>query len=350
MRPPKARRIVFAVYEGVSLLDLAGPLEAFRVASGFAGSRESRVTYECSVVSIRGGPVKTADGVELVTKSVRSLGRGPIDTLIVPGAFAVDDVTRDRTLVRWVRDTTPSCRRVCSVCIGSFLLAAAGVLDGRRAATHWLHAPLLAERHPRVTVEPDAIFIRDGAVWSSAGVTTGIDLALALIEQDAGRALAMHVARILVVYLKRAGGQSQYSALLAAQTEADSESFSELERWIVEHLKSDLSVDALANRVHMSPRNFARVYAAKRGRTPAKTVEAIRVDAARRRLEETDDRIESIAEGCGFSSEEQMRCAFLRILRIPPRDYRRRFSSTAMRGLVVQRDAGSRRLQSLTRL
>jgi transcriptional regulator GlxA family with amidase domain len=136
----------------------------------------------------------------------------------------------------------------------------------------------------------------------------------------------MNVARILVVYLKRAGGQSQYSALLAAQAESDSESFSELERWIVEHLKSDLSIKALANRVHMSPRNFARVYAAKRGRTPAKAVEAIRVDAARRRLEETDDRIESIAEGCGFSSEEQMRCAFLRILRIPPRDYRKRFS------------------------
>ena len=173
MRPPKARRIVIAVYEGVSLLDLAGPLEAFRVASDFGGSRESRVTYECSVVSIRGGPLKTADGVELVTKSVRSLGRDPIDTLIVPGAFAVDDVTRDRALVRWVRDRSPSCRRVCSVCIGSFLLAAAGVLDGRRAATHWLHAPLLAERHPRVTVEPDAIFIRDGAVWSSAGGNYG---------------------------------------------------------------------------------------------------------------------------------------------------------------------------------
>jgi len=239
-----------------------------------------------------------------------------------------------------VGDRSPSCRRVCSVCIGSFLLAAAGVLDGRRAATHWLHAPLLAERHPRVTVEPDAIFIRDGAVWSSAGVTTGIDLALALIEQDAGRALAMKVARILVVYLKRAGGQSQYSALLAAQTESDSESFSELERWIAEHLKSDLRIDALSERVHMSPRNFARAYVAKRGRTPAKTVEAIRVDAARRRLEETDDRIETIAEDCGFGSDEQMRCAFLRILKIPPRDYRRRFSSTATSGLVVQRDAG----------
>jgi transcriptional regulator GlxA family with amidase domain len=326
MRPPKARRIVIAAYEGVSLLDLVGPLEAFQVASSFGGAGESRVTYECSVVSIRGGPVKTANGVELVTKSVRSLGRAPIDTLIVPGAFLVDDVTRDRDLVRWVGKKADTCRRVCSVCIGSFLLAAAGVLDGRRAATHWLHAPLLAERHPRVTVEPDAIFVRDGAVWSSAGVTTGIDLALALIEQDTGRAVAINVARILVVYLKRAGGQSQYSALLAAQAESDSESFGELERWIVEHLKSDLSVDALANRVHMSPRNFARVYAAKRGRTPAKTVEAIRVDAARRRLEETDDRIESIAEGCGFSNEEQMRCAFLRVLRIPPRDYRRHFS------------------------
>src|SRR5580693_5986578 len=326
MRPPKARHIVFAVYEGVSLLDLAGPLEAFRVASGFFGSRESRVTYECSVVSIRGGPLKTANGVELVTESVRSLGRDPIDTLIVPGAFAVDDVTRDQALIGWTRQRAASCRRVCSVCIGSFLLAAAGVLDGRRAATHWMHASSLAARYPHVRVESDALFVRDGAVWSSAGVTTGIDLALALIEQDAGRGLAMNVARILVVYLKRAGGQSQYSALLAAQTESDSESFGELERWIVEHLKSDLSVDELANRLHMSPRNFARVYAAKRGRTPAKMVEAIRVDAARRRLEETDDRIESVAEGCGFSNEEQMRCAFLRVLRIPPRDYRRHFS------------------------
>src|ERR1700692_3133136 len=231
MRPPKARRIVFAVYEGVSLLDLAGPLETFRVASGFGGSRESRVAYECSVVSIRGGPLKTADGVELVTESVRSLGRDPIDTLIVPGAFSVDDVTRDRELVRWVAKKAPACRRVCSVCVGSFLLADAGVLDGRRAATHWMHAPLLATRHPRVSVEPDAIFVRDGRVWSSAGVTTGIDLALALIEQDAGREIAMNVARILVVYLKRSGGQSQYSALLAAQAESESESFGKLEQW-----------------------------------------------------------------------------------------------------------------------
>jgi transcriptional regulator GlxA family with amidase domain len=331
MRKRDARRVAITAYEGVSLLDLAGPLEAFRVASSFAGPRDRRAVYECSVVSVRGGRVKTADGVELVTKPVRSLDSAPIDTLIVPGAFAVDDVTRDHDLVRWVSTKAPSCRRVCSVCVGSFLLAAAGVLDGRRAATHWMHAPLLATRHPEITVEPDAIFVRDGPVWSSAGVTTGIDLALALIEQDAGHEVAMNVARILVVYLKRAGGQSQYSALLAAQAESESEMFSELERWIAEHLKRDLRVDALAERMHMSPRNFARMYAEKRGRTPAKTVEAIRVEAARRLLEETHDRIESIAEDCGFGSEDQMRCAFARILKIPPREYRKRFAPTANR-------------------
>jgi transcriptional regulator GlxA family with amidase domain len=330
MRLPRPRRIVFAGYEGVSLLDLAGPLEAFRVASVLVGPRGPGATYQCSVVSVRGGPVQTADGVELVTESVGSLSRKPIDTLVVPGAFAVDDVTLDRALVRWVRGRAASCRRVCSVCVGSFLLAAAGLLDGRRAATHWMHAPLLATRYPTVIVEPDAIYVRDGTVWSSAGVTTGIDLALALIEEDAGREVAMNVARILVVYLKRAGGQSQYSALLAAQAESESEPFSELERWIAEHLEGDLRIDALAERMHMSPRNFARAYVAKRGRTPAKAVEAIRVDAARRRLEETDERIESIAERCGFSSEEQMRCAFVRILRVPPREYRKRFASSTM--------------------
>lgn len=325
----KPRRVAIVAYEGVSLLDLGGPLEALRIASSFNGGGCRRVAYDCSVVSMRGGAVKTADGVELVTRSVRSLGAAAIDTLVVPGAFSVDDVTRDRDLVRWVGRNAARCRRVCSVCVGSFLLAAAGVLDGRRAATHWMHAPLLASRHPKVSVEPDAIFVRDGRVWSSAGVTTGIDLALALIEEDAGREVAMNVARILVVYLKRAGGQSQYSALLAAQARSESEAFGDLERWIAENLAADLKVELLAERVHMSPRNFARVYAEKRGRTPAKAVEAIRLDAARRRLEETEDRLESIAADCGFGSEEQMRSAFVRTLRIPPRDYRKRFARAA---------------------
>ena len=214
------------------------------------------------------------------------------------------------------------------MCVGSFLLAEAGILDGRRAATHWMHAPLLASRYPAVAVEPDAIFIRDGRVWSSAGVTSGIDLALSLIEQDAGRKVAIDVARMLVVYLKRAGGQSQYSALLAAQAQSDSDSFSELEQWIVENLKSDLRVETLAERVNMSPRNFARLYAKTRGRTPAKAVEAIRIDAARRQLEETADRIATIAQACGFGHEEQMRTAFIRVLGVPPREYRKHFAST----------------------
>src|SRR5262249_16176673 len=213
-------------------------------------------------------------------------------------------------------------------CVGSFLLAEAGILDGRRAATHWMHAPLLTSRYPAVTGDPDAIFVRDGRIWSSAGGTSGIDLALALIEEDGGRKLAMEVGRMVGVYLKRAGGQCQYSALLAAQAQSDSDKFSELEQWIVEHLKTDLRIDALAERVHMSPRNFARLYAKTRGRTPAKAVEAIRIDAARRRLEETTDSIETIAEACGFSDEEQMRSAFARVLGVPPREYRKHFASS----------------------
>jgi transcriptional regulator GlxA family with amidase domain len=322
------RRIAIAVYPGVSLLDLGGPLEAFRVASEFAGTRGRRLNYKCSVVSSRGGQVPTADGVPLITESIRSLDRIEIDTLIVPGAFLVEDVTRDVELIKWVAKRAPKCRRVCSVCVGSFMLAAAGLLNGRRAATHWMHTQLLARQYPDVKVEPDAIFVHDGRVWSSAGVTTGIDLALALIEEDSGRETAIGVARVLVVYLKRAGGQSQYSALLAAQAESESNNFAELERWIAENLRADLSIESLADRAHMSPRNFARMYAKKRGQTPAKAVEAIRIDAARRRLEETDARIETIADECGYSGEEQMRSAFVRVLRIPPREYRKRFATS----------------------
>ena len=175
-------------------------------------------------------------------------------------------------------------------------------------------------------VEPDAIFLQDGHVWSSAGVTTGIDLALALIEEDCGREVAIEVARILVVYLRRAGGQSQFSALLAAQSESDA--FADLDRWIAENLQADLTVETLAERAHMSPRNFARLYGRKRGRTPAKAVDAIRLDAARRRLEQTEDRIDAIAAACGYSGEEQMRAAFVRSLQIPPRDYRKRFATS----------------------
>jgi transcriptional regulator GlxA family with amidase domain len=321
---PGRRRVVIVAYEGVSLLDLAGPLEAFTIARTFASERGGP-RYECTVASAEGGMVLTADGVRILTEPVDALQDSAIDTLIVPGAFLVDDVTRDRPLVEWFRQRGPSCRRVCSVCAGTFLLADAGLLDGRRAVTHWMHCDLLQARHPTVQVEPNAIFVRDGSIWSSAGVTTGIDLALALIEEDSGRPTAMKVARVLVVYLKRAGGQSQYGPLLAAQAESQGNVFDDLERWIAEHLTEDLGVEALARRVAMSPRNFARVYTAKRNRTPAKAVEAIRIDAARRLLEESSARISEIAERCGFKNEEQMRWAFARHLGISPREYRQRF-------------------------
>jgi len=226
----------------------------------------------------------TADGVRIVTAPVSALDGDAIDTLIVPGACNVDDVCRDSELIGWVQRRALGCRRVCSVCIGAFLLAEAGLLNGRRVVTHWMHCGLLSSRYPDITVEPDAIYIRDGAIWSSSGVTTGIDLALALIEQDCGRTVAMHVARVLVVYLRRMGGQSQYSPLLAAQVEAASDAFAELERWMAENLTADLRVERLAKRVGMSPRNFARRYTETRKRTPARAVESIRLDAARRAL------------------------------------------------------------------
>jgi transcriptional regulator GlxA family with amidase domain len=319
-------RIVLMAYDGVSLLDLSGPLEALRVASTHPNHLGTSHIYACSVHSVHGGSVMTADGVPIVTEPVSALDGHAIDTLIVPGACNVDDVRRDRELIDWIGRRAPDCRRICSVCIGAFLLAEARLLNGKRVVTHWQHCELLAASYPDITVEPDAIYVRDGAIWSSAGVTTGIDLALALIEQDCGRTVAMHVARVLVVYLRRMGGQSQYSALLAAQTESTSDAFAELERWIAENLTVDLRVERLAERAGMSPRNFARRYRETRKRSPARAVESIRVDAARRALEETDDRIEDIARRCGFASEEHLRGAFARHVGIPPRVYRDRFA------------------------
>ena len=323
---PSAIRVAFVAYEGVSLLELSGPLEALRIVSTHPNHLGAAPLYTCSVHSALGGRVLTADGVPIVTEPVRALEGQAIDTLIVPGACSIDDVRRDRELIDWIRRRAPGCRRVCSVCVGTFLLAEAGLLNGRRVVTHWQHCELLAASYPNITVEPDAIYVRDGEIWSSAGVTTGIDLALALIEQDCGRSVAMHVARVLVVYLRRMGGQSQYSALLAAQAESTSDAFGELERWIAEHLTADLRIERLAERAGMSPRNFARRYRETRKRSPARTVESIRVDAARRALEETDDRIEDIARRCGFHSEEHLRAAFARHVGIAPRAYRDRFA------------------------
>ncbi len=339
-----SKHVVITAYRGVSLLDLAGPMEALRVASTAPEfGPNAGQAYSCTVVSAAGGPIMTSDGVEIVTARASGLGGLAIDSLIVPGALYVEDTLRDGALIAWIKTAAKRARRVCSVCAGTFPLGQAGLLDGRRAVTHWMHCRLLAEKFPRVRVEPDAIYVRDGKVWSSAGVTTGIDLTLALIEEDFGRAVAMHVARVLVVYLKRSGGQSQYSPLLHEQADRAEDRFVALETWIAENLRSPLSVGELAARVHMSPRNFARQYAAQRGKTPAKAVEAIRLDAARRLLEESADPIQAVARQCGFGTEEQLRSTFLRNLGVSPRDYRRNFSSVPTIAAPRQSHSGAKR-------
>jgi transcriptional regulator GlxA family with amidase domain len=227
-------------------------------------------------------------------------------------------------LLAQLRRIVPRARRVGSICTGAFLLAAAGLLDGRRATTHWRWCDRLAAEHPGVEVEPDAIFVRDGEVYTSAGVTTGVDLALAMVEEDLGREAAVAIARHLVMFVRRPGGQSQFSPLLDMQA-ADRRPLRDLQAWIVEHLAEDLSVEALADRAHMSARNFARVFAKEVGSTPARFVERLRVDAARRRLEETEVGLDRIARECGFGGPDSMRRSFLRVVRVVPSDYRDRF-------------------------
>jgi transcriptional regulator GlxA family with amidase domain len=220
----------------------------------------------------------------------------------------------------------PRVRRLVSVCTGAFVVAAAGLLEGRRATTHWAATGALARAHPRITVDADALFVRDGHVYTSAGVTAGMDLALALVEEDHGRALALSVARHLVLFLKRPGGQSQFSAHLAAQAIPDGP-MQGLPAWVVEHLRDDLSVESLARRVAMSPRNFARVFTRTTGTTPARFVARARVEEARRALEDTGLPVDTVAARCGFGSAEQMRRTFRRHLRVVPREYRRRFET-----------------------
>jgi transcriptional regulator GlxA family with amidase domain len=233
----------------------------------------------------------------------------------------------DRRLVDWLAAHAPMARRTASVCAGAFLLAEAGLLDGRRVVTHWASCDALHLRYQNLTVEPDAIFVQDGPIWTSAGVTAGIDLSLALVQEDCGREVAMQVARQLVIYLKRPGGQSQFSELLKTQT-LTTTAFEDLHVWISKNLRDErLNVDQLAERVGMSPRNFARSYKAKTGRTPAKAIEVFRLEAARRLLEETEQGVDRIARSCGFGDEERMRTTFQRHLAISPRDYRRRFST-----------------------
>jgi transcriptional regulator GlxA family with amidase domain len=328
-RNPRSRHVLMVAYPGAHALDAIGPLEVFSAAATL-GPRAAgeEPAYTTEVVAVAPGPLRTQSGIGLVASRALGAVRGDVDTLLVAGGLGTAAALEDRALLSGLRRLAPRARRIGSVCTGSFVLAAAGLLDGRRVTTHWMWCRALATRFPNVRVEPDPIFVRDGNVYTSAGVTAGMDLALALVEEDLGRELALQVARQLVLFLRRPGGQSQFSAQLAAQA-ADRQPLRELQAWIVEHPGGDCSVPALAHRVAMSPRNFARVFLRETGLTPAHYVERVRVEAARRRLEESTDGVDAIAGHCGFGTAETMRRAFLRHLRVAPSDYRVRFRAAS---------------------
>ena len=322
------RRVVFVAFPDCQILDLTGPLAVFyNGGRTIAASRRlATPAYRTEVVAAAAGRVDSQQGLGLFADRGFAEVHGPIDTLVVAGGSGVHRAIREGVLVAWLRQVAPDVRRLCSVCTGAFALAAAGLLDGKRATTHWASCQLLAERYPEIAVEPDSIYVRDGAIYTSAGVTAGMDLALALVEEDFGRDCAITAARWLVMFAKRPGGQSQFSLHLAAQA-AERAPIRLLQEWILEHLTADLQVTALADRAGMSPRNFARVFRRETGATPAEFVEAARIDAARRRLEESGASVERVAADCGFSTAEHMRRAFHRRLGASPYQYRTRFQS-----------------------
>ena len=327
--PPNAARIVEVLaYPDVQLLDVTGPLQVFASANDLTAKAGGAPPYAIRLVAPGGQSVAASAGVALAAGPLSSL-ETCVDTLIVAGGEDFDTASADAVLIDWVRARTTKARRTASICTGAFLLAAAGVLDGRRAATHWLYCGELARRYPAVHVESDPIFVRDGSVWTSAGVTAGIDLALALVEEDLGRTTSLAVARYLVVFLKRPGGQAQFSEALSLQAAEDT--FGALHDWIGKHLAEDLSLPVLASQAGMSERSFSRHYADSTGLTPARAVERLRVEGARRLLLDTHLPVKRISERCGFGSEETMRRSFLRVLSATPQDYRARFRTTAAR-------------------
>ncbi len=305
------------------LLDVAGPLQVFATANDLAAQRRSPAPYALDVVAREAPSVTTSAGLGLLVAPLPP-AQGAVDTLIVAGGFGVNAACDDEALLGWLRERAAQTRRLASVCSGALLLAAAGLLAGRRATTHWTRCAELARRHPDLIVEGDPIFIRDGHIWTSAGVTAGIDLALALVEEDLGRLTALAVARQLVVFLKRPGGQAQFGAALSLQRGDDS--FGALHAWISQNLSADLSIPGLAARAGMSDRTFLRRYKQATGCTPAKAIERLRVEAAQHRLCDSREPIKRIAARCGFGCEETMRRSFARIARVPPQDYRDRFS------------------------
>jgi len=324
----RSRTIVFLAAPSSQILDVAGPFQIFvRAAELFVQEYPARkAPYNVLLASTtRRKSVATNCGLVLTgAKTFRTL-RGPIDTLLVAGGSGVETATQDKELLLWLQKAAQRVRRIGSICTGAFLLASAGLLDGKRAATHWKWAAELANKFKHTTVDPDPIYIRDGNTYTTAGITAGMDLALALVEDDLGAPMALKVAREMVLYLRRAGGQSQFSTALSLQA-SDRKQIEEIRSWAQDNLRQDLPVEKLAAKAGMSPRNFARVFLKDTGTTPARFVHCLRVEAARRRLEESRDKLEKVAIDCGFGSIQSLRRSFFRVLHVPPNDYRHRFT------------------------
>ena len=329
------RRVGFLIYPDCEILDVCGPFEVFHFADlglGILG-RTKEPSYQSLVLAAAPGPIRTLSGMEIVaTHRYDEIADG-LDTLVVVGGTGCEEASKDPALVEWVRSIAPKTRRVASVCSGAFILAAAGLLHHRRATTHWMYSDLLAKAYPSIEVDASLIFIRDGNIYTSGGITTGIDLALALVEEDVGTEVMLGVARALIVFPRRPGGQSQFRGYTSILEKPIRPNVSELQAWMQAHPKADLSVHALADRMAMSPRNFSRLFHRETGLTPAQFAEQARADAARCQLEQTLSPVETIAEECGFANPERMRRTFQRLFDTSPADYRARF-----RSLLSQRE------------
>lgn len=319
------RRLVILMYPRVRELDVAGAVDVFSSANTLLP--EDR-RYQIELLSTENdSELNGMYGLQLRGGPHYSTFRGEIDTLLVPGGVGIESSRTKPALLKWLRVQAGSSRRVGSICVGAFLLAEAGLLEGRRATTHWAFADKLAEQFPTVTVDPEPIWVKDGRFYSAAGATSGIDLCLALLEEDHGRKLALEVARMLVVFLCRPGSQAQFSVSLREQT-TESRPLRDLQIWMLDHLTDDLSVPVLASRAAMSERNFQRVFTREMGKSPAHYVEEIRIEAVRRKLERSTQSMEEIASACGFSSADVMSRSFFRQLKVTPVEYRARFRTS----------------------
>lgn len=324
----KPKRVAFLGFDGVNALDLTGPSEVF--ASALIETGEALLPgYAISILGVTGRSIRSESGL-ILRPHLPLSAKLEIDTLIVPGGHGLRVPAVNARVARWIRDKAPRIRRIASVCTGIYGLAASGLLDGRRVTTHWRFVRDVAETFPRLRVEPNALYVRDGSFYTSAGVTAGIDLALALVEEDYGAEVALRAAREMVVYLKRSGGQEQYSEPLRFQVES-TDPIAAIGAWIRSHLRHDLSVDALAQRASLCPRQFSRRFQRAFRQTPAAFVEDLRLGEARQRLATTRTPIDALGASVGFSNPDSFRRAFERRFGLPPTTYRRRFAARGPR-------------------